>query len=88
MGAAAEAIKQLTTDDIVAYEATGTITVGDLELKEGELKARPCAALCVANSMQPTAGGVAQHRCLVRGFVSALLAVSCVGTPSLTCLPR
>jgi len=45
MGAAAEAIKQLTTDDIVAYEATGTITVGDLELKEGELKARPCAAL-------------------------------------------
>ena len=38
MGAAAEAIKQLTTADIVAYEATGTLTLGDLELKEGDLK--------------------------------------------------
>ena len=38
MGAAAEAIKQVTTADIEAYEATGTLIVGELQLKEGDLK--------------------------------------------------
>ncbi len=38
MGAAAEAIKKLTTADIVAYEATGTVDINDLHLREGDLK--------------------------------------------------
>ena len=38
MGAAAEAIKKLTTADIVAYEATGTLNIGELHLREGDLK--------------------------------------------------
>ena len=46
MGAAAEAIKKLTTADIIAYEASGTLEIGDLQLREGDLKvghSGPCA---------------------------------------------
>ena len=67
MGAAAEAIKRLTTDDIVAYEANGTITVGDLELKEGELKVRPGRRLMVraeaSKCYSTISGGVARPFC-------------------------
>ena len=90
MGAAAEAIKRLTTDDIVAYEATGTIAVGDLELKEGELKARPCAALYLNPASE-------RYSARVRGRGAASISdpglqralcrrEHAVSIPSLTCL--